>query len=175
MPPFLFTVPGVEASTGSLGHGLSMAVGMALAAKIDRKKHRVIALLGDGECGEGSVWEAAISAGKHELSNLTVIVDRNHFQCYGDTEEVGPLEPFADKWRSFGLAVRECDGHDIEALRELLAQSPLDPGRPTVVICHTVKGKGIPSIEGNADWHHTNKIKDEPLDALFRELEESYR
>jgi transketolase len=162
--------PGVEASTGSLGHGLSLAVGMALAARIDRKTHRVFALLGDGECAEGSVWEAALSASKHGLDNLTVLVDRNHFQCYGPTEEVGPLEPFADKWRSFNFAVRECDGHDVAALGEALSELPYRRGRPSALICHTRKGKGVPSMEQSPDWHHTNKISDEALASLYREL-----
>jgi transketolase len=165
------TNPGVEASTGSLGHGLSIAVGMALAARIDGKKHRVFALLGDGECEEGSVWEAAISAGKHDLDNLTIIIDRNHFQCYGSTEEIAPLEPFVDKWRAFGCAPLDVDGHDMDALRAAFARLPLEEGKPSVLICHTIKGKGIPSMENNPAYHHTNKIKDDALQALFDELQ----
>jgi transketolase len=165
------SIPGVEASTGSLGHGLSIAVGMALAAKLDAKPHRVVAVLGDGECGEGSVWEAAISAARHRLSNLTVIVDRNHVQCWGPTEEIGPLEPFADKWRAFNFAVRECDGHDPAALREHLTALPFADDRPGVLIAHTVKGKGCPTMESNPAFHHTNKISDAELDALFAELD----
>jgi len=164
-------VPGVEAATGSLGHGLSIATGMALAARIDEKPHRVFALLGDGECAEGSVWEAAISAGKFGLSNLTAIIDRNRMQCYGDTEELAPLEPFADKWTSFGWAVREVDGHDVDALREAFAALPLANDRPSVLIASTVKGKGVPTMESNPAFHHTNKITDEALDALYAELE----
>ncbi|MCA8921698.1 MAG: transketolase [Planctomycetes bacterium] len=164
-------VPGVEAATGSLGHGLSIATGMALAARIDKKPHRVFALLGDGECAEGSVWEAAISAGKFGLSHLTAIVDRNRMQCYGSTEDIGPLEPFRSKWESFGWAVREVDGHDVAALREAFAALPLAPDRPSVLIASTVKGKGVPTMENNPDFHHTNKIGDEALDALYAELE----
>jgi transketolase len=161
-----YGIPGVEASTGSLGHGLPIAVGMALAAKIDKKTHRVIALLGDGECEEGTVWEAAMCASKHSLSNLTAIVDRNVFQCYGSTEELSGLEPFADKWRSFGWAVRECDGHDPVALRAELERLPFEMGRPGVLIARTIKGKGVPFMESNPDWHHSTKLSDEELERL---------
>jgi transketolase len=168
-----YGIPGVEVSTGSLGHGLSVAVGMALAAKIDKKTHRVIAVLGDGECEEGSVWEAAMGAAKHHLSNLTAIVDRNVFQCYGSTEEVSGLEPFADKWRSFGWTVKECDGHDPKALEKALEKLPFDETRPGVLIARTVKGKGVPYMECNPDWHHTNKISDEDLAKLRKALLEA--
>ena len=167
-----YGIPGVEVSTGSLGHGLSVAVGMALAARIDRKPHRVIAVLGDGECEEGSVWEAAMGAAKHRLASLTAIVDRNVFQCYGSTEEVSGLEPFADKWRSFGWTVKECDGHDPAALRAALEKLPFDETRPGVLIARTVKGKGVSFMECNPDWHHTNKISDEELARLRAALEE---
>ncbi len=163
--------PGVEASTGALGHGLSMAVGMALAARIDRKPHRVFAVLGDGECDEGSVWEAALSAGKHRLASLTAIIDYNKMQSYGPTREVQDLEPFADKWRSFGFAVREADGHDVDAMRSLLTALPFDSGKPGVLICHTVKGRGIPSIENDPSWHHKTKLKESELALLYNELD----
>ena len=163
--------PGVEASTGALGHGLSIAVGMALAARIDRKQHRVFAVLGDGECDEGSVWEAAMSAGKHRLSSLTAIVDYNKMQSYGPTSEVQDLEPFADKWRSFGFAVREADGHDVTVLRRELTSLPFDQNRPGVLICHTVKGRGVSSIENDPEWHHKSKLKDEEIALLLSELE----
>lgn len=164
-------IPGVEASTGALGHGLSIAIGMALAARIDRRDHRVFALIGDGECAEGSIWEAALAAHKHGLSKLTVIVDRNHFQCYGPTEEVGPLEPLVEKWASFGFAVRECDGHDPEALRKHLLDVPFDRERPSVLICHTVKGRGVAEMESNPKWHHTSRIDAEELRRLRAQLE----
>ncbi len=163
-------VPGVEASTGSLGHGLSLGVGMALAARLDRKPYRVVVLTGDGECNEGSVWEAALSAGKHRLSALTAIVDYNQMQSYGSTREVQDLEPFADKWRSFGFAVREVDGHDVPALRAVFAALPFAPDRPSAVIAHTVKGKGMPAMEANPEWHHKTKITDAEFDRLFAEL-----
>ena len=163
-------IPGVEASTGALGHGLSIAVGMALAARIDRKDYRVFALLGDGECDEGSVWEAAMNAGKHKLSRLTAIVDYNKMQSYGPIREIQDLEPFTDKWRSFGFAATEVDGHDVAALQKLFRSLPLDPDKPTAVIAHTVKGKGMPCIEGNPSWHHKTKITDAEFDQLYADL-----
>lgn len=163
--------PGVEASTGALGHGLPIGVGMALAARIDNRAHRVFVLTGDGECDEGSIWEAALSAGKHALSNLTVLVDYNKMQSYGLTSEVQDLEPFADKWRSFGFAVREVDGHDVDALRSVLRQVPFESKKPGVVICHTVKGKGIPVIENDPGWHHKSRLTPEELVMLLASLE----
>ncbi len=163
-------VPGVEASTGSLGHGLPIGVGFALGARMDGRDYRTFVLTGDGECDEGSMWEAAMAASKHKLDNLTVMVDYNKMQCYGTTFEVQDLEPFAAKWKSFGFAVREVDGHDVRALRRLLRRVPLAEGKPTAVICHTVKGRGIPSLEKNAAWHHKSKISDEEMAALVYEL-----
>ncbi len=163
-------VPGVEASTGSLGHGLPIGVGFGLAARLNGKNYRTFVLLGDGECQEGSVWEAALAAGKHRLDSLTVLVDYNKMQCYGPLCEVLNLEPFAAKWKSFGFAVKEIDGHDLRALRRVLRAVPLEAGRPTAIICHTVKGKGIPTLEKNAAWHHKSKISDEDMKALAYEL-----
>lgn len=163
-------VPGVEASTGALGHGLSIGVGMALAARMDHQSWRVFVLTGDGECDEGSVWEAALSAGKHKLSALTAIVDYNKMQSYGSTTEIQDLEPFADKWRSFGFAVREVDGHDVAALSAVFRALPFEPGKPSVVIAHTVKGRGMPAMENNPDWHHKSKISDEEFKQLYAEL-----
>ena len=163
-------IPGVEASTGALGHGLSIAVGMALAARIDQSPRRVFALVGDGECAEGAIWEAAISANKHQLSNLTVLVDRNHFQCFGPTEEVAPLESLSEKWTAFGAAVRECDGHDPEALAKHLADLPFEEDRVSVLICHTVKGRGVPAMESSPKWHHTNKLDEDGLEMLRNAL-----
>ncbi len=164
-------VPGVEASTGSLGHGLPIGVGLALSARHDKAGHRVFVIVGDGECNEGSVWEAALCAGKHKLSNLTVVVDYNKYQSYGLTHDVLDLEPFADKWKAFGFAVREVDGHDVAALRSAFAAVPLDNGKPTAIICHTLKGKGMRSTEGNMKWHHKSGIKDEEIGQLFAESE----
>ena len=160
-------IPGVEASTGSLGHGLSIGVGFALAARYARRDNRVFVVMGDGECNEGSVWEAAMSAGKNRLDNLVAMVDYNKQQSYGDTAEVMDLEPFADKWRAFGFACVEVDGHDVDALRGVLSGLPAEKGRPTAVICHTVKGKGIPFIERDLTWHHKSKLSDELYNSLI--------
>lgn len=164
------SVPGVEATTGSLGHGLSLGVGMALAARHDARNSRVFVVLGDGECNEGSVWEAALSAAKHRLDSLVAIVDYNKQQSYAATAEVLDLEPFADKWRAFGFAAAECDGHDVAALAEVLGRAPLAPGKPTAVICHTVKGKGASFMERNLSWHHKSKIAEQDIERLLAEL-----
>ena len=147
-------VPGVEASTGALGHGLSIGIGMALAARMQKRPSRIFVVMGDGEINEGSVWEAALCAGKHRLTNLYALVDYNKIQSAGPTAEIQDLEPLADKWRAFGFATAEVDGHDVAALRALLTRLPLDAGKPTAVICHTVKGKGFPFAENDAKWHH---------------------
>ena len=164
-------VPGVEVSTGSLGHGLPIAVGMAVCAKRDAASHRVFAVLGDGECNEGSVWEAAMSAAKHRLDNLVVMVDYNKQQSYSTTYEVLDLEPFADKWRAFGFATEEVDGHDVAALERLLARVPFEAGRPNAIICHTVKGKGVAFAENDLKWHHKSTIKDSEIDQLLAAIE----
>jgi len=163
-------VPGVEASTGSLGHGLSIGIGLALAARLKRRQTRTIVVLGDGELNEGSVWEAALSAGKHRLSHLTAVIDYNHFQSYGPTTEVQDLEPLADKWRSFGFAVAELNGHDVPALRDVFGSLPLAADRPSAVICHTVKGKGVPLAENNADWHHKSRLNEAELSGVREAL-----
>ena len=151
-------VPGIEVSSGALGHGLSIAAGMALAAKRDEALWRVFAVLSDGECDEGSTWEAAMLAAHHRLDNLVAVVDYNKIQALGHTREVLNLEPFADKWRAFGWAVREVDGHSCSELEAVLTSVPLDVGKPTCVIAHTVKGKGVtfmedslPAIPGDRD------------------------
>jgi len=163
-------IPGVEASTGALGHGLSIGVGFALSALYDKSDHRIFVVLGDGECNEGSIWEAAMSAGNRKLSNLYVLIDYNKQQSYGTTFSVQDLEPFVDKWKSFGFAVAEVDGHDVAALKDVLSQGPLKPDKPTAIICHTVKGKGICFAENNLTWHHKSKISDEDIKALYDEL-----
>jgi len=147
-------VHGVEQNTGALGHGLPMAVGTALAGKLDRRDYRVFTLLGDGELPEGSNWEAALTASHYHLDNLCAIVDLNGLQITGPTREVCDTQPLADKFRSFGWAVREIDGHDIHALTETLEAIPFEPGKPSVVIAHTVKGKGVSFMENNIKWHH---------------------
>jgi transketolase len=163
-------VPGIEVSTGALGHGLSIGVGMAVNAKYEQAPHRVFVLLGDGECDEGSVWEAAMSAAKHKLDNLVVMIDYNKQQSYGSTYEVLDLEPFADKWRAFGFHCREVDGHDVAALESTLRAAPFERNRPSAIICHTVKGKGISFAENNLKWHHKSSFKDADIDALMDAL-----
>jgi transketolase len=147
-------VPGVEVSTGSLGHGLPIACGMALAFRREKVPWRVFALLSDGECDEGAVWEAALFAAHHELDNLTAIVDYNKIQSLGRVEEVLRLEPLAAKWQAFGWATREIDGHDLAEIDEVLAVVPLATHRPTCVIAHTVKGKGVCFMEYRLLWHY---------------------
>jgi transketolase len=163
-------VPGVEASTGSLGHGLSYGLGMALAARIENRDSKVFVLMGDGEINEGSVWEAAMCAGKHRVRNLTAIVDYNKIQSAGPTSEIQDLEPLAAKWRAFGFAAEEVDGHDVVALRALFQRLPLDPDRPNAVICHTVKGKGIPFAEHDPEWHHKAKITSDTVSRMYEAL-----
>jgi transketolase len=165
-------VPGVEASTGSLGHGLSFGVGFALSAKLNREKHRVFVIVGDGECSEGSIWEAALCAAQHKLDQLTVLVDYNKQQTYGTIAEVQGLEPIVDKWASFGFAVREVDGHDLDALRTILSQVPFEPGKPNAIICHTIKGKGVSFTERNLGWHHKAKITQAEALSLLAALAE---
>lgn len=163
-------VPGVEASTGALGHGLSIGVGQAIAVRARGLKSRVFVVVGDGEIDEGAVWEAAMSAGKHKLSHLTVLVDYNKIQSAGTTAEILDLEPLAEKWRSFGFATREVDGHDVGALRDVLSRVPFEPERPNAIICHTVKGKGIPFAENDASWHHKSSIKPDLIERLYAAL-----
>src|SRR5579863_942589 len=164
-------VPGVEASTGALGHGLPIGVGRAIALRHQKRKSRVFVTLGDGEIDEGSVWEAALSANKHRLSNLTALIDYNKLQSAGRTSEILNLEPLVEKWRSFGFAVAEVDGHNVNALRKVLTGVPLDPDKPTAIICHTIKGKGISFAEGDPEWHHKSNIKAEGIRDLYAALE----
>jgi transketolase len=164
-------VPGIEVSTGSLGHGLPVGLGMALAARQDGAEHRVFVVVGDGECDEGSVWEAALHASKHGIDRLTVVVDYNKYQSYGPVAEVLPLEPLAAKWAAFGFGVAELDGHDLEALRGAFGRLPVAAGRPSALICHTLKGYGTPETVGNMDWHHKTKVAPEEKAALLASLE----
>lgn len=156
-------IPGVEASTGALGHGLSIGIGMALAGRILKRQSRVFVLLGDGELDEGTVWEGAMAAAHHGLNELCALIDYNKLQSYGPISNVLGLEPLADKWRAFGFAVKEVDGHDVAALQVALRSLPFEPGKPSALICHTVKGKGLPLAENNPDWHHKNKLTDAEL------------
>lgn len=163
-------VPGVEFSTGSLGHGLPVATGMALAAKLDGKAHRIFALLSDGECDEGSTWEPALFAPHHKLDNLVVIVDYNKIQSLGRVEDVINLEPFGAKWSAFGWAVREIDGHDMGEVISALEAVPFEPGRPSCILAHTVKGKGVSFMEDKLLWHYRNPSAAE-VDQAIAELE----
>ncbi len=154
-------VPGIEQNTGALGHGLSFAVGMALAAKKDGRPYRVFVMTGDGELTEGSIWEASMSAAHYRLDNLTVVVDRNTLQITGRTEEVMRLEPLADKFRAFGYAVRTADGNNIADLVNVMEQLPFEAGKPSLILARTVKGKGVSFIEDIASWHHRVPTSDE--------------
>jgi transketolase len=147
-------IHGVDASTGSLGHGLALACGMALAGMRDGRPYRVFALLSDGECDEGSTWEAALLARQHRLENLVVIVDYNKIQSLGTVSAVLELEPFRQKWEAFGWSVREIDGHDLQAISRALVTVPFLAGRPSCLIAHTVKGKGVSFMEGQLLWHY---------------------
>jgi len=151
--PDMNKVPGIEMSTGSLGHGLSVGVGLALGAKVDHKPYRTFVLLGDGESQEGSVWEAAMSAAHFKLDNLIAIVDRNRIQIDGFTEDIMGLEPYKAKWQSFGWEVKEIDGNDIAQIVLTLKETPFCVGKPSVIISNTVKGKGISFMENNVEWH----------------------
>jgi transketolase len=163
-------VPGIEVSTGALGHGLSIASGMALAGSLKSASHRVFCLLSDGECDEGSTWEAALFAAHHGLSNLVAIVDYNRIQGLAPVSEVLELEPFADKWSAFGWSVREEDGHDHEALHRCLQSVPFEVGKPSCLIAHTTKGKGVSFMEKTVLWHYRIPRGDEYVAALV-ELE----
>jgi transketolase len=161
---------GVEVNTGSLGHGLSVAVGMALAGKRDHKNYRVFTLMGDGEQAEGSVWEGAMAAANYKLDNLVGIVDRNGLQISGTTEEVMDLKDLSSKWTSFGWEVVEVDGNNIEELLKVFYKIPAKEGKPTMVIAKTIKGKGISYMENNAKWHHGVPTEEEYNQAV-KELE----
>jgi len=157
---------GVEFSTGSLGHGMSLGCGMALAVRKKGLKSRIFVLMGDGEQGEGSVWEAASFASAKGLDNLVGILDRNGLQINGTTKEVCDTSPLEERYRAFGWVVRVIDGHDVRALYEALTQAPFEPGRPTMIVCNTIKGKGLPFAEGNVKYHHWNPGPEEAQKAL---------
>jgi transketolase len=158
-------VPGVEAATGSLGHGLSLGVGMAMAARIRGNNHRTFVIVGDGELNEGSIWEAALAASHHKLTDLTVIVDYNGLQSYGRIEDVWNLEPLQEKWDSFGFDTHDVKGHDVDELEHVLASRNLS-GKPRAVIARTIKGKGIGFAEHNPKWHHKAKLSSDDISAL---------
>jgi transketolase len=163
-------LPGVDVSTGALGHGLSIAAGMAYSAKLKSASHRVFCLLSDGECDEGSTWEAVLFAAHHGLTNLIAVVDYNRIQGIAPTSQVIQLEPFADKWAAFGWGVREVDGHDHEALRAAFEAAPFEPGKPSCLIARTTKGKGVSFMENTVLWHY-RVARDAEFDAALAELE----
>jgi transketolase len=163
-------VPGVELSSGSLGHGLPVGCGIALAAKRGKLPFRTFVLLSDGELDEGSNWEAILFAPQHQLDNLVAIVDYNKIQSFGSVKDVLDLDPLADKFRAFRWAVKEVDGHDLQELTEVFSSLPLESGRPTAIIAHTVKGKGISFMEDKLAWHYKSPT-DEQVELAIKELE----
>ena len=166
------TKPGVEAPAGAEGHGLSISIGIALAARLDGRDYRVYAMLGDGENDIGQTWEAAMAAANFKLDNLTAILDRNKLQQERRTEDIMPLEPLADKWRAFGWNVLEIDGHDMESILGALYEARTTPGRPTMIIAQTVKGKGVSYMESVLRFHGTAPT-DEELEQALHELGET--
>lgn len=163
-------VPGVEVSTGSLGHGLPMGIGMAIAAKHDGCKYRIFVLLSDGECDEGSVWEAAMFAAHHKLDNLIAIIDCNELQAFGRTKEVVNLEPLTDKWVAFGWAAKKINGHNFSEIEDALCKVPFEEHRPSIIIAHTIKGKDVSFMENQLAWHYKSPNK-EQLKIALKELD----
>lgn len=147
-------IPGVEATTGSMGHGLPIGVGMAMAMKMQSRKSRIFVLIGDGECDEGSTWEAVLQAGHHKLDNLVVIIDVNTWQSFGRTKDILNLEPLSDKWSAFNWSTVEIDGHSFKEMDNVFSKIPLVKNKPSVVIAHTIKGKGVSVFEDKNEWHY---------------------
>jgi transketolase len=168
--PSMRRLPGIDMSTGSLGQGLSVANGMALGGRLDKRDYRVYCLVGDGEAQEGQIWEAAMGAAHYKLDHVTAILDRNSFQIDGETEEIMGLEPLAEKWRAFGWQVYEIDGHDLKQIVTALDEAGKVEGRPQMIIAKTVKGKGISFMECNACAFHGNAPKDDELKLALEEL-----
>ena len=164
-PPTPEHLAGIEAATGSLGHGLPLGLGMAMAGRIQRRDYKVYAVLGDGECNEGSNWEAAMLASAQKVSNLCVIVDFNKWQATGRSQEVMALDPLVDKWKAFGWNAVDVDGHDFKQLLDALIQFPNANEKPTAIIAHTVKGKGASFMEDDNNWHYRIPTADEVIQA----------
>jgi transketolase len=162
-------VPGVEVATGSLGHGLPIGMGIAAACRAEGAPNRVVVMMGDGEMQEGSVWEAALAAPRFGLDNLLAIIDQNRFQATNAVEEILPVDPLPDKWRSFRWNVLEIDGHDMAQVVDAL-ERPAQEGRPTAIVAHTVKGKGVPCLENGPRAHYT-RLTPEEADEALRGLE----
>lgn len=167
-------VPGVEVSTGSLGHGLAIGAGMALAARHDKKTSRIFVLLSDGECQEGSVWETALFAGHHQLDNLIAIIDDNNQQGFGKTSRIMNLKPLIAKWQSFGWAVKQVDGHEFEAVETALSHLPFEKAKPNAIIARTIKGKGVSFMEDSLLWHYRSP-DDKQYKAAIKELDKDAR
>ncbi|MDX8414500.1 MAG: transketolase [Mariprofundales bacterium] len=165
-PPTPDHLPGIEAATGSLGHGLPIALGIALSARIQQQSYQVVALLGDGECNEGSIWEAAMMASAQKVGNLMVIIDYNKWQATDRSQNVLALSPLADKWRAFGWQSREIDGHDMQQLTDLWNPHNGNADQPTAIIAHTVKGKGVSFMEDDNNWHYRTPSSEELHAAL---------
>jgi len=165
-------VPGIEQNTGALGHGLSVAVGIALAAKYDQRSDRVFTMMGDGELTEGSIWEASASAAHYHLDNLVVIVDQNTLQITGKTEDVMSMESLEEKFTSFGFAVQHVDGHSIPGMINVFTSLPFVTGKPNLILAHTVKGKGISFMENEVSWHH-HVPNDEEYSLALDELDKA--
>jgi transketolase len=159
-------LPGIEFSTGSLGHGLPVSVGIAMAARISGINWRTYVLIGDGEMAEGSIWEAALHASKHKLSNLCVIMDYNKMQASGQIGEVLPIEPIIEKWKSFGFEAAEVNGHCMQSMLAVLDFKSTDKGKPRFILAHTIKGKGIQIAENSSEWHHKSKVSKEEIKSL---------
>jgi transketolase len=164
--PDMNKTPGIDMTAGSLGHGLSAGVGMALSGKLRRKDYHVWIIIGDGESQEGSIWEAAMSAAKWKLDNLTAILDRNHLQNDTCVDDLMPIEPVADKWKAFGWRVVEIDGHNMDEIVPALEDSRQHRGEPTMIIAHTIKGKGVSYMENVAEWHGKAPCREEAEQAL---------
>ncbi len=166
-------VPGIDASTGSLGHGLAMGLGMALAARVNKKDYYTYCILGDGECDEGSVWEAAMAIGHYNANNLITFVDRNKAMIDGVTEDVMRLEPFADKWTAFGFHTEVVDGHDIAAIDKAIEEAKARKDKPTCIVLDTVKGQGVSFAAGDFRWHY-GAINEELLEKALADINEYY-
>jgi transketolase len=170
MHPDSNKIAGVDASTGSLGHGLPMAIGMGLGARLLKKSWKTVCLMGDGECCEGSVWEAAMALSSFKLTNVIPVIDRNRLMIDGFTEDVMKLEPFADKWKAFGYEVLEIDGHDVEAIANAFEKAWSATEKPVAIIARTIKGKGVDFMEDNVKWHYASADSD-----LSKRAKESIR
>lgn len=163
-------LPGIDVSTGSLGHGLPIGAGIAWLAKKENRDNRVFVLLGDGECNEGSVWESVMFAGHHKLNNLVAIIDYNRLQAFGFTDEIIKMENFTEKWLSFGWSVKEVNGHSVEQLSKILCKLPFEPGKPNLIIANTVKGKGVSDLENKLESHYLS-LNEEQFKRAIKELE----